>query len=73
VIDVTLRRLLIGYAIVIALGLQLVHCRRELNATEQVIGIMIVIALIGLLADKALFASRERFLHRRWGTGGTGT
>jgi NitT/TauT family transport system permease protein len=30
---------------------------------------MIVIVLIGLLADKALFAPWERFLHRRWGTG----
>jgi NitT/TauT family transport system permease protein len=49
---------------------QLLHYGRELNAMEQVIGIMIVIVLIGLLADKALFAPWERFLHRRWGTGG---
>ena len=48
---------------------QLLHYGRELNAMEQVIGIMIVIVLIGLLADKALFAPWERFLHRRWGTG----
>jgi NitT/TauT family transport system permease protein len=53
----------------IGLG-QLLHYGRELNAMEQVIGIMLVIVAIGLLADKALFAPWERFLHRRWGTGG---
>ena len=50
---------------------QLLHYGRELNAMEQIIGIMLVIVAIGLLADKALFAPWERFLHRRWGTGGT--
>jgi NitT/TauT family transport system permease protein len=29
---------------------------------------MLVIILIGLLADKILFSPIERFLHRRWGT-----
>ncbi len=47
----------------------LLHYGRELNAMDQVIGIMIVIILIGLLADKILFSPWERFLHRRWGTG----
>jgi NitT/TauT family transport system permease protein len=47
----------------------LLHYGRELNAMDQVIGVMIVIVLIGLLADKLLFAPWERFLHRRWGTG----
>ena len=47
---------------------QLLHYGRELNAMEQVIGIMLVIVVIGLLADKVLFAPWERFLHRRWGT-----
>jgi NitT/TauT family transport system permease protein len=42
---------------------------RELNAMDQVVGIMIVVVLIGLLADRALFGPWERFLHRRWGTG----
>jgi NitT/TauT family transport system permease protein len=42
---------------------------RELSAMDQVIGVMIVIVLIGLLADKLLFSPWERFLHRRWGTG----
>jgi NitT/TauT family transport system permease protein len=36
---------------------------------EQVIAIMLVIVLIGLVADKVMFAPWERFLHRRWGTG----
>jgi hypothetical protein len=28
---------------------------------------MLVIVIIGLLADKILFSPWERFLHRRWG------
>jgi NitT/TauT family transport system permease protein len=47
----------------------LLHYGRELNAMDQVIAIMLVIVAIGLIADKALFAPWERFLHRRWGTG----
>lgn len=47
---------------------QLLHYGRELNAMDQVIAIMFVIVVIGLLADKTLFAPTERFLHRRWGT-----
>jgi NitT/TauT family transport system permease protein len=48
---------------------QLLHYGRELNAMEQVVGIMLVIVVIGLLADKIFFSPMERFLHRRWGTG----
>jgi NitT/TauT family transport system permease protein len=48
---------------------QLLHYGRELNAMDQVIGIMVIIVAIGLLADKVLFAPWEQFLHRRWGTG----
>jgi NitT/TauT family transport system permease protein len=47
---------------------QLLHYGRELNAMEQVVGIMFVIVVIGLVADKILFSPIERFLHRRWGT-----
>jgi NitT/TauT family transport system permease protein len=47
---------------------QLLHYGRELNAMEQVVGIMFVIVIIGLLADKILFSPIEQFLHRRWGT-----
>lgn len=47
---------------------QLLHYGRELNAMDQVLGIMLVIVVIGLLADKVLFAPWEAFLYRRWGT-----
>jgi len=47
----------------------LLHYGRELQAMDQVIGVMLVIVLIGLLTDKILFAPVERFLHHRWGTG----
>ena len=47
----------------------LLHYGRELNAMDQVIGVMLVIIVIGLLTDKILFSPVERFLHRRWGTG----
>ncbi len=46
----------------------LLHYGRELNAMDQVIGVMLVIVVIGLAVDKTLFAPVERFLHRRWGT-----
>lgn len=48
----------------------LLHFGRELNAMEQVTGVMLVIVVIGLLADKILFSPWERFLHRRWGLNG---
>ena len=47
----------------------LLHYGRELNAMEQVIGVMLVIIAIGLLTDKILFSPIEKFLHSRWGTG----
>jgi NitT/TauT family transport system permease protein len=47
----------------------LLHYGRELNAMDQVIGVMLVIVVIGLLADRILFSPWEHFLHRRWGTG----
>jgi len=47
----------------------LLHYGRELNAMDQVIGIILVIVAIGLAADKILFSPWERFFHRRWGTG----
>ncbi len=47
---------------------QLLQFGRDQNAMEQVIGIMVVIVVIGLLADKILFSPFERFLHQRWGT-----
>lgn len=46
----------------------LLHYGRELHAMDAVITIMLIIILIGLLADKILFSPCERFMHRRWGT-----
>lgn len=46
----------------------LLHYGRELNAMDQVIGVMLVIVMIRRAVDKTLFAPVERFLHRRWGT-----
>jgi NitT/TauT family transport system permease protein len=55
--------------IVTGLGLgNLLHYGRELNAMEQVLGIMVVIVAIGLVADIILFSPFEKFMHRRWGT-----
>ncbi len=47
---------------------RLLHFGREHNHMGQVIGVMLVIVLIGLLADKLLFSPWENFIHRRWGT-----
>jgi ABC-type nitrate/sulfonate/bicarbonate transport system permease component len=59
-----------AWTILTGFGLgHLLHYGRELNAMDQVIGVMFVIVVIGLLADKILFSPWERFLHRRWGTG----
>jgi NitT/TauT family transport system permease protein len=46
---------------------QLLHYGRELNAMDQVIGVMALIVLIGLAADKILFSPWERFVNLRWG------
>jgi NitT/TauT family transport system permease protein len=55
--------------IVTGFGLgQLLHVGREMHWMDTVLGIMIVIIVIGLLADKILFSPFERFMHRRWGT-----
>ena len=46
---------------------QLLHYGRENMDMAQVIGIMIVVVVIGLLADKILFSPWERMLRKRWG------
>jgi sulfonate transport system permease protein len=51
----------------IGLG-HLLHYGRELHAMDQVLGIMLVIVLVGLAADRAAFAPAERWVRRRWGT-----
>lgn len=56
-------------AVVGGFGLgQHLHFGRELQRMDQVIGIMLIIVVIGLLADKILFSPIEGWLHRRWGT-----
>jgi NitT/TauT family transport system permease protein len=50
---------------------QTLHYGREQLAMDEVVGVMLVIVLVGLLVDRALFAPVERLLHRRWGTGAT--
>jgi NitT/TauT family transport system permease protein len=47
---------------------QLLQFGRDQSAMDQVFGIMLVIVMVGLMADKILFSPWERFLHRRWGT-----
>ena len=47
---------------------QLLHFGRELSAMDQVLAVMLLILLIGLLADKLIFSPAENALHRRWGT-----
>lgn len=48
----------------------LLHYGRELNAMDQVLGVMFVIVAIGLAADRVVFAPAERWIRRRWGTTG---
>lgn len=46
----------------------LLHYGRELHAMDQVLGIMLVIVVVGLAADRAVFAPAEHWIRRRWGT-----
>ena len=41
---------------------------RQLSDMPQVVAIILVIVVVGLAADKALFAPAERWLRRRWGS-----
>ncbi|GAK51842.1 putative integral membrane components of the ABC transporters [Candidatus Moduliflexus flocculans] len=46
----------------------LLHYGRELQAMDQVLGVIFVIIALGLLVDKFVFAPVESFLYARWGT-----
>ncbi|MDR2769425.1 MAG: ABC transporter permease [Puniceicoccales bacterium] len=46
---------------------QLLHYGREMQAMDQVMGMIFIIIAIGLIAEKVLFANVERILHKRWG------
>jgi NitT/TauT family transport system permease protein len=59
----------INVTILTGFGLgQLLEYGRDAHAMNQVIGTMLLIVVIGLLADRILFSPFESFLHRRWGT-----
>jgi NitT/TauT family transport system permease protein len=46
---------------------KLLNAGRDARNMAQVIGVMVVIVIVGLLADKILFGPWERYLRRRWG------
>ncbi|MDR1359558.1 MAG: ABC transporter permease [Deltaproteobacteria bacterium] len=46
---------------------QLLHFGRELNAMDQVLGVMLVIILLGVAADRLIFRPVEIFLQRTRG------
>jgi NitT/TauT family transport system permease protein len=46
---------------------QMLHFSRELNAMDQVMAVMMVIILVGLLADRLVFLPLERYLRRTRG------
>jgi NitT/TauT family transport system permease protein len=48
---------------------QLLHYGAEELRADKVLAVMLVIVVVGLVVDRALFAPIERTLHRRWGTG----
>ncbi|MDR0528240.1 MAG: ABC transporter permease subunit [Zoogloeaceae bacterium] len=48
---------------------QVLHFGRELNAMEQVLGVMLVIVLVGVLTDYCLFRPAENFFRRTRGLG----
>ena len=45
----------------------LLHYGMDMHKMEQLFGVMIVITLVGMFADRVLFYPAERWLHRRWG------
>jgi NitT/TauT family transport system permease protein len=45
----------------------LLQVGRDLNLASQMIGIMLVIVAIGMLVDRVLFATMERWVNERWG------
>ena len=46
---------------------QILELGREINAIDLVVGVILVIAAIGLLFEQLVFARFERFVARRWG------
>jgi NitT/TauT family transport system permease protein len=46
---------------------QLLHFGRELNAMDQVLGVMLVIVLVGVFTDRCVFRPAERYFQRTRG------
>ena len=62
------RSLMAGELIYASIGLgQLLTMGRELNDMSQVIAVMLVIIVLGLLADRLLFTPLEQQIRERWG------
>lgn len=65
------RSLLAGELLVSGLGLgQVLEMGRNLNDMEMVLSVMIVIAVLGIVFERLLFARVERRVITRWGLGG---
>jgi NitT/TauT family transport system permease protein len=62
------RSLISGEMLFVSLGLgQLLMLGRDLNDMSQVIAVMILIIIVGFIADIVLFRGAERWIQRRWG------
>jgi NitT/TauT family transport system permease protein len=62
------RSLMAAELLYVSLGLgQLLSMGRELNDMSQVIAVMLVIIVIGLIVDRAIFAPLEKRVRERWG------
>ncbi len=62
------RSLMAGELLYVSLGLgQLLTMGRELNDMSQVIAVMLMIVVIGLSVDRALFSQIEQRIRERWG------
>lgn len=62
------RSLMAGELLYVSMGLgQLLTMGRELNDMSQVMAVMLVIVIIGLAIDRALFSPLERRIRERWG------
>jgi NitT/TauT family transport system permease protein len=64
------RSLMAGELLYVSVGLglgQLLTMGRELNDMSQVIAVMLLIVVIGLTVDRAVFAPAERRVRERWG------
>jgi NitT/TauT family transport system permease protein len=46
---------------------QLLHFGRELNAMDQVLGVMLVIVLVGVLTDRYVFRPAEKYFQKTRG------